>query len=282
MKKNIRNKLRLLSIINLLAVGPLVGQEIAIQLYSLRNHIPKDIEGSFKTIRDWGIHYLEGGGTYGLSHRQYHQLLEKYDLKMIGIGMDFNDLDDIEKIIHRAKKFDVQSVVCFWIPHEGAFSIEDAKKAVALFNAAGEKLKEHYITLVYHPHGFEFKPYEGGTLIDYMAQNARHYKFQIDTFWFQHGGVNPVDFFEKYPQLVVSLHMKDMKKGVNGDGSGRQSVEDNVILGTGQIDIARIYQLSKKYGVKYIIIEDESSAVLDQVPQSVAFLKSLNSFTTLL
>ncbi len=275
--KYLRKKTALFTIINVLAFSPMMSQDIGIQLYSLRNHIPNDIEGIFKTIRDWDIRYLEGGDTYGLSHQQYQELLKKYHLKMIGIEASFDNLNsDLEKIINQAKQFNVQSVVCFWIPHNGVFAIEDAKKAVNTFNSAGEKLKAHGVTLSYHPHGFEFKPFQEELLIDYLAQNAEHFKFQMDTFWFHHGGMNPVDFFEKYPHLIESIHMKDMKKGVHGDGSGSQSNEDNVVLGTGQIDIAKTYFLAKKHGVRYIIIEDESSAVLDQVPQSVAYLKSLN------
>ena len=138
----IQKKISLTIIFNLFALSMLVGQEIAIQLYSLRNYIPNDVEGSFKTISDWGIRYLEGGDTYGLSHQQYQELLDTFNLKMIGIAADYDDLNnDLEKIIQQAKKFNVTSVACFWIPHEGSFSIEDAEKQFHYLIPLGKNLK---------------------------------------------------------------------------------------------------------------------------------------------
>ena len=50
-------------------------------------------------------------------------------------------------------------------------------------------------------------------------------------------------------------------------------METNVVLGTGDIDIAGIIKEAKKQGTKYLVIEDESSRSVEQIPQSVAFIK---------
>ena len=71
------------------------------------------------------------------------------------------------------------------------------------------------------------------------------------------------------------MHLKDMQKGVVGNNTGSEDVETNVVLGQGQIDIEGLVREARKLGVKYMFIEDESSRVIEQVPQSLAFLKSI-------
>jgi len=97
----------------------------------------------------------------------------------------------------------------------------------------------------------------------------------MDVFWAQHGGADPLALMKKYPDFVVMMHLKDMQKGVVGNNTGSEDVETNVVLGQGQIDIEGLVREARKLGVKYMFIEDESSRVIEQVPQSLAFLKSI-------
>ncbi|MEP0711100.1 MAG: sugar phosphate isomerase/epimerase, partial [Algoriphagus sp.] len=61
--------------------------------------------------------------------------------------------------------------------------------------------------------------------------------------------------------------------GTPGTKDGKGNVETNVVLGTGDIDIAGIIQEAKKQGTVYLSIEDESSRSVTQIPKSVAFIK---------
>ena len=79
----------------------------------------------------------------------------------------------------------------------------------------------------------------------------------------------------KYGNRYKALHLKDLKKGVTGNMSGGTSGENDVALGAGQINIRAILIAAKKAGVEHYYIEDESSNVLTQVPQTLAYLKSL-------
>jgi sugar phosphate isomerase/epimerase len=167
--------------------------------------------------------------------------------------------------------------MCAWIPHDGnRFDFENTKAAVKVFNEAGAVLKKEGITLAYHAHGYEFRPYEYGTLFDYMAQNAKNFSLEMDVFWITHGGEDPIALLEKYPDFVVMLHLKDMQKGVKGNNTGGENVETNVVLGQGQIDIEGVVRKAHEQGVRYMFIEDESSRVEQQVPQSLKFLKSIS------
>ena len=252
--------------------------EIGLQLYTFRNQIPKDIPGMLKKISNMGIRELEGGGTYGLSVDSFKSLLQKNNLRIVSIGAGFNELDsNVRAVVDRAKTFNARYVTCTWIPHEKGFTIDHAKKAVEVFNRAGKALRENGISLVYHPHGYEFGLYEGGTLFDYMANNMtpEYANFEMDVFWIKHPGQDPVALLKKYPNRFPLMHLKDRKPGTPGNHEGRADVESNVVLGSGDVGIADIMREAPKAGVKHYFIEDESSRSEQQVPESLAFLKKL-------
>ena len=260
-----------------LSIQQMSAQEFGIQLYSLRNQFKKDVSGSLKTISDWGLTNLEGGDTYGLSFNEFDALLNQYNLDVVSVGASYDDLrDNPEKALASAKQFGAKYVMCAWIPHNGNdFDINKVKEAVAVFNTAGKLLKDAGITLAYHAHGYEFRPYENGTLFDYMAENANNFAFEMDVYWVQHGGADPMTLLNKYPDKFVLFHLKDMEKGVVGNNTGHEDVETNVVLGTGQVDIEGIVKRGMELGVEYMFIEDECSRVVEQVPQSLQFLNSI-------
>jgi len=254
--------------------------EIGLQLYSFRKELPKDVRGTMKAIRAMGITELEGGGTYGMALPDYKKMLDSLGFKMVSIGADFNKLQagDIQGTIDQAKALGATYVMCAWIPHQGDnFTIDDAKKAVEVFNTVGKKFKENGLTFTYHAHGYEFGAYEGGTLFDYLAKNMNpeYANFEMDVFWIKHPGQDPVALLKKYPGRFKLMHLKDRKPGTEGNQGGHAPDETNVVLGSGDVGIAAIMKEAKKAGVKHFFIEDESPLSMQQVPQSLAYLKTL-------
>lgn len=187
-------------------------------------------------------------------------------------------MGDPIKVADKAKKLGAKFVMCAWVPHEkGKFSLADANKAIEVFNRAGKVLAENGLTFCYHAHGYEFQPHGDGTLLDYIIENTdpKYVSFEMDVFWIQFGGGDPVGLLKKYSDRWKLLHLKDMKKGTPKDLTGGTNVENNVPLGTGEVDIAGILKEARKIGIAHYFIEDESSRVVDQVPQSIAYLRSL-------
>ena len=252
---------------------------IGLQLYSFRNEIPKDVPGMLAHISKMGIRYIEGGGTYNLTKEAYKELLQKNNLQLISLGASFEDLEkNLSSVVDNAAFFGAKYVMCSWVPHRGdVFTIADAEKAVKVFNEAGKVLKEKGVQFVYHAHGYEFQPYNGGTFFDYFVKNLNpaYANFQMDVFWFKHSGQDPVAYLLKYPDRFLTLHLKDRAKGTEGNVLGRADVETNVVLGTGDVNIKAVMQAAKKAGIQYAFIEDESSRVTEQVPQSIKYLNTL-------
>ncbi|MFT5840658.1 MAG: sugar phosphate isomerase/epimerase [Flavobacteriales bacterium] len=260
--------------------GVTFAHELGLQLYSVRKQMEQDLPKTFSQINQWGIKIVEGGGAlYGRPVEEYRNQLLKNDLQIVSVDASFEELrDNPIAVVYKARYFSSRFATFYWIPHDSAkgFDLEDAKGAIEVMNKAGKLLKENGITLQYHAHGYEFLPYEDGTLLDYIIENVEHAAFQMDVFWMKQGGMNPTKVLQKYPGRFLSLHVKDRKKGTQNSTNGKADVESNVVLGTGDVGIASIIAEAKKQGIRYFFIEDESSRVMSQVPKSIKYLNSLD------
>ncbi|OLY92972.1 Sugar phosphate isomerase/epimerase [Cnuella takakiae] len=269
----------------MLGVTPICAQaqqpEIGLELYSFRDLFKKDVPGTLQRVKELGIKEIEGGGSYNLDPEVYRQLLREKGLELVSYGAGFEDLEKApEKVAEQARFYGAKYVVTFWIPHQNkTFTFEDAQRAVTVFNRAGKVLKEAGLSFAYHPHSYEFQPYGKGTFFDYLVKNMdpRYANFQMDVFWFQHAGQNPVAWLKKMPRRFVSLHLKDREKGTKNNTYPDASVETNVVLGTGDVNIRGIMQAAWKIGIRHYFIEDESSRAEVQVPLSIQYLKSLDT-----
>jgi sugar phosphate isomerase/epimerase len=250
-----------------------------VQAYTFRNHFPNDVSGTLDKIQKMGITEIETSGAKGVTDEEYKKMCDARGIAIPSIGAGYDQLEKLSMdIVKKAKVFGAKYVMCAWIPHKGDnFTLEDAQKAVDVFNKAGKFLKENGLSFCYHPHGFEFRPYEKGTLLDYMFKNTNpaDVSFEMDVLWVLHGGGNPVKLLKTYGNRWKLMHVKDLKKGVVGNFSGNTPAENDVVLGTGQADWKNIFKLSKKYGIKHYSIEDESEHELENVPLSIEYLKNL-------
>jgi sugar phosphate isomerase/epimerase len=252
--------------------------KVGIQLYSLRNEIEENIDNALYFVKDQGIKNIELAGFGNLSPKEYNEKLLLYGLNATCMGADFETYkENIELIIDQALIFDLKYVMCPSIPYANEkISLIEMQQAVNVFNIAGKKLKEKGIQFCYHNHGFEFVPYKNETLFDYLFKNtdAENVKFELDIFWAQHCGQNPVELLKKYGQRIELMHIKDMDKKVIGNFTGQENIESDVAWGTGQIDVKSCCLLGAKLGVKHFYLEDESSKVIEQIPISLKFAES--------
>lgn len=258
-----------------------MAHELGLQLYSLRHQMEQDLPKSIAAVEQWGLHAVEGGGNlYGYSLSDFKALLDRHHIQVVSADTSYEEVrDNPIAIAYKAKFFGARYATFYWIPHEGTFDIEAAKAAVDVLNNAGKILAANGITLQYHPHGYEFFPHEDGTILDYMLKNVKYAKFQMDVFWIKQGGQDPVDFLTRYPGKFTSLHLKDRQHGTPDSQDGRADVEANVVLGKGDVGIDRVVDVAKQQGIKYFFIEDESSRVMLQVPESIKYLMKLTGQT---
>ncbi|HOW67586.1 MAG TPA: sugar phosphate isomerase/epimerase [Candidatus Paceibacterota bacterium] len=172
----------------------------------------------------------------------------------------------------------LKSAGCAWIPHQGDFNEQQCREAIAVFNRAGRAAANEGLKFFYHNHGYEFQPYGQGTLFDLLMRETdpKYVAFEMDIFWVVHPAQDPVQLLKKYGKRWELFHLKDMKKGTpTGLLTGSADVRNDVVLGTGQIDLPSILKEAKKAKVKYYFIEDESPDAAEQIPQSLRYLEQV-------
>lgn len=246
--------------------------------YTYRNSFKIDVGATLDTIKRLGVTNMEFSNLFGRTAAEIRQLLDERGMKCTSFGVGYPDLmDKTSEVAQNAKTLGASFVRVAWIPHDAPFTIETAKKAVEDFNKVGKILKESGLTFCYHNHGYEFAPYEGGTYFDYIVANTNpeYVSFELDILWAFHPGADPAALLKKYGPRFKLMHVKDLRKGVKGDFSGKTSVENDVAVGTGQIDIPAVMKAAQKSGIQHYYIEDESSSVNVQVPQTLTYLKAL-------
>jgi sugar phosphate isomerase/epimerase len=256
---------------------PLYTAPFGVQAYTFRKSFPNGVAATLDSIKGMGFTEIEGGGGK-MAPEEFKKLCNERGISIPSTGAGYEELvKDPAAVAHKANALGATYVMCAWIPHQGDFNFESAKKAVEDFNAAGKVLKENGITFCYHAHGYEFQPHEKGTLLDYIinSTNPAYVSFEMDVLWTQFGGGDPVALLKKYGNRWKLMHLKDLRKGVKKDLTGGTSQENDVALGTGEIDIPGILKQARSIGIAHFFIEDESSHVNRQVPQSIAYLKSL-------
>jgi sugar phosphate isomerase/epimerase len=273
----------LLTIIIFLVTVQIQSQEIGIITGTARHLTRDNLEDGLKKLKALGIKHLEGAtGHRDMPREEYKALLDKYGFDVVGGGTSFENLqhaDSVEAIIENLKYFDAEYAVCYWIPHDGdIFTFDDMKKGIEVFNQAGKQFAEAGISFLYHAHGYEFRPYPGpGTMYDYMMEHLdpRYVNIEMDVHWMRNPGQDPAALLRKYPGRFPVTHLKDRMIGSVDNLTGRQDPERNVVLGSGDVNIAAVMKAARETGVKYHFIEDESSRAAFQLPMHLDYLRSL-------
>jgi sugar phosphate isomerase/epimerase len=253
---------------------------VGLQLYSLRDIFQDNVPLGLQFTRNFGFVEVELAGTYGLTPAQFLKRLQWYGLQPIGGHWSYEQWEkDPAAVVKEAQELGLPYAGCAWIPHEGPFDEAACRRAATVFNNAGKVAAARGIKFYYHNHGYEFVPYGKGTLFDLLVTETRPelVTFEMDVFWTVHPGQDPVALLRRYPNRWELFHIKDLKKGVQtGKLTGSEDVNNDVTLGTGQIDLPKILRTAQELGVKHYFIEDESPIATQQIPQSLRFLESLS------
>jgi sugar phosphate isomerase/epimerase len=257
-------------------------EKLGMVSYTFRNSFAKDVAATLDTIKGMGITNMEFSNLFGKKATDIRQLLDARGMKCTSFGVSYDDfINKTQEVAQNAKTLGASYVRVASMPRntKALLTIDTLKSAIKDFNRVGKIMKEQYgLTFVYHNHGYEFAPYEKGTFFDYMMANTdpQYVSFEIDILWVFHPGANPAKLIAKYGDRFRLMHVKDLKNDVKGDFTGSTDQNNDVVLGTGQIDIRAALNAAKKSKIQYFYIEDESKFATKQVPQSIAYLKSIS------
>jgi sugar phosphate isomerase/epimerase len=256
-------------------------EHLGLQLYSLRELAKADPLAVLDQTKAFGLIEVETAGTANLTAEQYRAALDARGLKAISAHVQYPAMEkDLEGVIRTVQTLGATYAICPYIQHQESFDAADVKRAAENFNTWGAAFRAAGIKFGYHPHGYEFVPGDkpGETRFDELvaATSPENLCLQLDVYWAYVGGADPVALLNKYGSRWVSLHVKDVRPGVERiPGRSGTKPEDKVVVGTGEIDWKAVIGAAEKAGVTYYIIEDESPTPVESIPLSAKFLRGL-------
>jgi sugar phosphate isomerase/epimerase len=259
---------------------------LGLQLYSLRAQTKESTTGALDIAKSYGIKEVElaGTGTPPMAPEAFVQELKSRGLVPISAHFGYALFEkDAAAVIRDAKALGVKFVVVPYPPvgADKMFSEELALKTAAKFNEWGAACKKEGLRFGYHPHGLEFRPTAAGkgeTVFDILMRETKPelVAFQMDVYWVYYAGQDPVKLLEKYPNRWVTMHIKDMRKGLLiGVHTGGTPPTDKVTVGQGQIDYPAVLRAAQKAGIQHYFLEDETPTPLQCIPDSFKYLRAL-------
>lgn len=246
-----------------LLANPLaVNKELGVQLYTIRNAVAKDLEASLAKLAGLGYKNLEiygyNGTFFGKTGKEFKAILDKNGLQVIsshhGTGIANKSQGSMamgwEKAVEDMNLLGAKYMACAYLaPNERTAEIY--KSLPDLLSKAGQITKAGGIQFAYHNHDFEFDKYEDTLAYDHLLKNtsADLVQFELDLYWINKAGHDPVAYFEKYPGRFPLWHVKDMEA----------NTQDITEVGSGTIDFDKIFAAKKKAGLEYWFVEQDVS-----------------------
>jgi sugar phosphate isomerase/epimerase len=246
---------------------------LGLQLYSVRELLPKDYDRTLKQIGSIGFREVESAGYYDHSAAQVKQAMSNAGLHLVSAHYSSDNLhQQLDEILAFSKKVGVHYIICSFpgfkdparvkniSPKDrvNAFTLEDWRWNAEQFNAIGAKVSAAGLQFGYHNHTMEFHAIDGVVPYDELLRltDPAHVTMEMDCGWVVVGGGNPIDYLRKYPNRISMLHVKDFK-GITASSSITH-VPTIVELGQGSIDYRPIFEEAAKAGVvKHCFVEQE-------------------------
>lgn len=258
--------------------------EIGIQLYTLRNEINSDVKSTIQAVADAGYKQVEPYGfpdakemmqaakDCGLDIRSSHFAWDSV------VNPDAPGVTPFAQILESANEAGLSHLVIPYLQDRNRKTLDDYRQLCERCNRAAEQAKKAGIQLAYHNHAFEFEPKEGGkTGYEIMIEEfSPDMKFEVDVFWVQVGGKDPVDLIRALKGRVSQLHLKDLNKSVQTPNYGSIPKEAFEELGDGVIPMEPIIEVAEIAGVDICHVEqDHSPNPLQSIRESMSHLKTL-------
>ncbi len=263
-------------------------ERVGLQLYTVRDLMKKDFEGTIAKVAQIGYKELEFAGYFAKSPQEVRAILDGNKLTSPSEHVPY---DTIEKkwpeTLEAAHTIGQTFIVCPWIDVSQRKEGDGWKHAAEAFNRAGEAAQKAGIQFAYHNHAFEFEPSDtlGGKMpYDFLLENTdpKLVKMEMDLCWITVGGQDPVKYFDRYPGRFPLVHVKDWTtKGPGGNDYGGATGASKksghmTDVGQGEIDFKRIFAQSGKAGIEHYFVEnDEPKSPFDDLKISYDYLAKL-------
>lgn len=249
--------------------------QFGLQLYTLRDDLPKDPKGILKQVASFGYKQIEGfegskGIWWGMKPKEFKDYLDSIGLTMISTHCDTTK--NFDRKAAEAAEIGLKYLIQPWVGPQK--TLDDYKKVADNFNKLGDVCKKHGIRFAYHNHGYSFTQTEGQFPQDIFMQNTSTdtVDFEMDIYWVVVPGQDPVAWLQKYSNRFRLCHVKDRMKTA---AAGEENASTEV--GAGSLDFKKILKVAEANGMEYYIVEQErydNSTPLKSAEASASYLKT--------
>jgi len=243
--------------------------KIGIQLYTVRDQMKADFEGTLAHIAEIGYKEVEFAGYFDHAPADVKAILDRHGLAAPSTHISFENDNQWKAALDAAKTIGHEYIVMPWIPAERRKTLDDWKNFAQVFNHAGQAAHAAGIQFAYHNHDFEFPKMDGQVPYDLLLQSTdpQLVKLEIDLYWITKAGQDPLDYFARWPGRVPLVHVKDSA------GAPEHKMAD---VGQGKIDWKRIFAKRDQAGIKHFFVEhDQPPQPFDDIAASYKYLKAL-------
>jgi sugar phosphate isomerase/epimerase len=252
-------------------------ERIGIQLYTVRDLLKQDFEGTLSRIGAIGYREVEFAGYFDHTPEQVRAALDHAGLTAPGTHVPYDAIESgWDAILHTAKLVGHEYVVVAWIPEEKRKTVDDWKRASETLSKAGAACRAAGLQFAYHNHNFEFMKLGDTVPYDVMLQgtDASLVKLELDLFWITFAGADPLAYFARFPGRFPLVHVKDMAPKPTPDATPDKVMVD---VGKGSIDWKKIFAQSRAAGIQHYFVEhDQPPEPLTDIQASYNFLHGLD------
>jgi sugar phosphate isomerase/epimerase len=223
---------------------------IALELYSVRNQLPKDFVGTIEAIGKMGYQGVEFAGYWGWDKKPHElrKLLDDNGLRCCGTHTALPTLegDNLKRTADLHHVLGNKFLIC---PSLSGHSAQAWLDLASKFNDISDRAKEFGMLVGYHSHPPDFKKYEGKTAWEIFFDNTKpQVVHQLDVGNTLDGGGDPYAMIARYPGRTKTTHVKE-----HGGPPG-------AAIGEGTIDWPRLLNLYETVGgTEWYIVEYEST-----------------------
>ena len=245
---------------------------VALQLYSIRDEMAKDMREALIKVMSMGYDGVEFAGLYGHSASEIKALCAELGLNPISAHVPIDDMvKDPEGVVSTYAEIGCKYIVVPYVIEERRPGGSKFDQTIEDMKMIGEIAKKHGMTLLYHNHDFEFVKIDGKYGLDLIYERvpASLLETEIDTCWAYVAGRDPVETITALKDRVHMIHLKDIKKTAEGKHEGRA-------LGEGEAPVAAVYARAKELGMRMIVeSENLNPDGLSEVTRCMNYLRSL-------
>ena len=257
-------------------------ERLGVQLYTVRDLMAKDFEGTLAKVASLGYQEVEFAGYFDQTPTNVRAILDRHKLTAPSAHIDYPSLGEkLPQIIDASRIIGHRYLVNPWIDEEMRKQPDVWKRVAEAFNRAGEATSKAGIQFAYHNHHFEFVPVNGTMPYDLLLKECdpKLVKMELDLCWITVAGQDPLTYFSHYPGRFPLVHVKGLKKLPTGPAPAPfdQAIPNITDVGSSDIiDWKRIFAHSEQAGIRHYFVEhDQPASPLDSLQASATYLRAL-------